>query len=122
MLKAAIEASSDLTDATSNVLLSRIDHIRGIIFNLERVEYQPPLVGSKVGDKASEEAITAAYLERPVLPTTSPTAINPIETAVVVSQLSSSNDSQQANASLSPKDAALLLQQKTAMTYTNGCK
>ena len=123
MLKVAVAASAACTDTTANMLLNRIDQIGGILSQIAKVEYNPPPVERGVVDNISQEAITAAYLERPFLPAPSPIASTLPANGTVVSQPSpSATLSQNANASITKQEVALLLEQKSTMSETISSK
>ena len=122
MLKCAIAASAARTDTTANLLLNRIDYIGEMVSEIANKKYNPAPVEINAVERATETAIATALQQRPVLPATSPIASAlPAETSDV-SRTSSSTGSHTATASHTSQDAALLLEQQTAMSDSNSRK
>ena len=119
MLKPVGAASAARTDMTAKMLMERIDQIGNMVSQLVQQQYNPATVELNAVDKATEEAIAASLQKRPVLPATSPITPAPPAEKSVVSQASSATGSHNANASHTSQDAALLLEQQTAMSDSN---
>ena len=121
MLKSALTASAARTDATAAMLTDRIDQIGDIVSKLVHLPYNP-IVDQNAAEKATEEAMAAAFQERPLLPAPSPIVPAPLADKSDLSQSSTATGSQSAAASISSQDAALLQEQQTAMSDSNSRK
>jgi hypothetical protein len=121
MLKSALTASAARTDATATLLTDRIDQIGEMVSQLVNQKYNP-IGDQNAADKATEEAMAAAVKERPLLPAPSPIVPAPLADTSDISQSSTATGSQSAAASITSQDAALILEQRTAMSDSNSRK
>ena len=122
MLKCAVAASTARTDTTANLLLARIDKIGEMVSQIANKDYTPDAVEVNAVEKATEAAISAALQQRPVPPASITIPPTPPANTTVSSQSSTATGSQSASASITSQDAALLLEQRTAMSDTNSRK
>ena len=119
ILKSALKASAARTDATATMLTKQIDQIGIMVSKLVNLPYNP-IVEHKEAETATEDATATALQERPVLP--SPTTPAPLAEKSNLCQSSTATGSKSATASISYQDAALLQDQRTAMSDSNSRK
>ena len=121
MLKSAIAASAARTDATATMLTDRIDQIGIMVSKLVDLPYNP-IVEQTAAEKATEEALAAAFQERPVIPASSLIPPAPLAEKSDLSQSSTTPGSKSAAASLTSQGYALILEQRNAMSDSNSRK
>ena len=121
MLKSAITASAARTDATANMLLHRIDQIGIMVSELVKLPYNP-IVEQNEAETATEEALATALHDRPVFPASIPIVPAPSAEKSDLSHSSTATGSKCTTASISSQDAALLQDQRTAMSDSNSRK
>ena len=93
-----------------------------MVSKLANRPYNPATVERSAVETATEEAIAAAIQDRPVLPASRPTApVSPVENSDL-SHSSTATGSKSATPSINSQDAALILEQQTAMSDSNSRK